>query len=204
MPKKTMHLILLAVSSLAFGQEQHPSPQVQCVTISPRAGSATVTAVFAASGEDPSPCRPQPAARPVEPELPPTPALPARELLANGKTIYVDSQTYYVKREEMQKGLMKHEEFMRWGLQFTDDPRRADLVLLVRRAAFQNNFPYSLTDRRTQTVLIAGEVNSFMGTVPGKIAAQLSGKLKPLYEPSPTKKNDSQPPAAEAGAVSAK
>ena len=201
MPKKTMCLILLAVSSLAFGQE-HPSTQVQCVTISPQPGSATVTAVFAPEGETARPalpCGSQVKERKTEPEPPLPPALPTRELLARGKTLYVESDTFYVKREEMQKGLLKHEEFTRWGLQFTDDPRRADFVLLVRRAAFQNNFPYTLTDRQTKTVLMAGEVNSFLGTVPGKIAAQLSEKLKPFYE-APAR--PTAPP--QSGTVSAK
>lgn len=111
------------------------------------------------------------------------PSPSTKELLSKDKVFYVESGTYFVKKEEIEKGLLKRKEFEKWGLQITQLRNEADLVLLVKRAAFQNNFPYTVTDRRTGTVILGGEVNSLGGTVPGKIASQIVEKLKKVYEP---------------------
>src|SRR5258705_2453554 len=84
--------------------------------------------------------------------------------LATIKTIYVSSHTHYVKQAELEKALLKHKEFDEWGLELTREEHKADVVLEVNRAAFQNNFPFSVIDRRTKVVLAAGEVNSLGGT----------------------------------------
>lgn len=112
-----------------------------------------------------------------------SPTISTKELLSRDKVIFIESGTYFVKKEEIEKGLLKRKEFEKWGLQITQLRNEADLVLLVKRAAFQNNFPYTVTDRRTGTVVLAGEVNSLGGTVPGKIAGEIVEKLKKVYEP---------------------
>jgi hypothetical protein len=109
-------------------------------------------------------------------------AASTKDLLSKDKVFFVESKTYYVKKEEIEKGLLKRKEFEKWGLQVTQLRDQADLVLLVKRAAFQNNFPYTVTDRRTGVVVLAGEVNSLGGTVPGKIAGQIMDKLKKAYD----------------------
>ena len=103
--------------------------------------------------------------------------------MAKEKVFFVKSDTFYVKKEEMEKGLLNRKEFGKWGLQVTSYEGGADAVLFVRRAAFQNNFPYTVTDRATGIVVMGGEVNSLLGTVPGKIAGDLVDKLRAIYEP---------------------
>jgi hypothetical protein len=105
------------------------------------------------------------------------------ELLSKGKVFYVKSDTFFVKKEEIEKGLLRNKDLERWGLQVTQYEGEADFVLRVRRAAFQNNFPYTVTDRNTGKIVFAGEPNSLLGTVPGKIAADIANKLKAIYEP---------------------
>src|SRR5258708_27625427 len=68
------------------------------------------------------------------------------EILAKGKVFFVKSGTYFVKKEELEKGLLKNEHLDRLGGQVTGNENEADFVLHVKRAAFQNNFPYTLTD----------------------------------------------------------
>jgi hypothetical protein len=116
----------------------------------------------------------------------PSPApLSKKDLMARDKIFFVMSDTFYVKKEELEKGLLNREEFEKWGLLVTHNERDADAILLVRRAAFQNNFPYTVTDRQTGIVIMGGEVNSLFGTVPGKIAGDIVNKLRPIYEPKP-------------------
>src|ERR1700748_1567614 len=75
-------------------------------------------------------------------------------LLAKARKIFVESHTYFVKKEEVEKGLLKRKELEEWGIQVTSERFDADLVLTVQRAAFQNNFPYTFTDRATGMVVL--------------------------------------------------
>ena len=126
------------------------------------------------------------------PSITPSPTLSKKDLMARDKIFYVCSDTFYVKKEELEKGLLNREEFEKWGLMVTQNQNDADAILLVKRAPFQNNFPYTITDRQSGILLMGGEVNSLFGTVPGKIAAELVNKLRPIYEPKP---NAAKPPA---------
>jgi hypothetical protein len=119
--------------------------------------------------------------------------LSKKDLMARDKIFYVCSDTFYVKKEELEKGLMNREEFEKWGLMVTKNQSDADAVLFVRRASFQNNFPYTVTDRQSGIVIMGGEVNSLLGTVPGKIAADIVNKLRPIYEPKPNPSKPSTP-----------
>lgn len=104
---------------------------------------------------------------------------PERQVvLARAQSVYFDSHTHFVKNEELEKALLKHPDFDKLQLEATRDLRRADLIVEVQRAAFQNNFPYSIIDRKTKLVVAAGEVNSLGGTVYGKVASQLVNKIK--------------------------
>jgi len=124
----------------------------------------------------------------------PTPTqLSKKELLARDKIFFITSDTFYVKKEELEKGLLNREEFEKWGLLVTHNQSDADAILYVRRAAFQNNFPYTVTDRETGIVIMGGEVNSLFGTVPGKIAGDIVNKLRPIYEPKPNTTKPSTP-----------
>lgn len=126
----------------------------------------------------------------ASPSAPPSAAQPPatlskKDLMARDKIFYVCSDTFYVKKEELEKGLLNREEFEKWGLMVTQNQNDADAILSVKRAPFQNNFPYTITDRQSGILLMGGEVNSLFGTVPGKIAADLVNKLRPIYEPKP-------------------
>ena len=137
-----------------------------------------VVAPLAFAQENPA----TPAPSPSSTAQAPTP-LSKKDLMARDKIFYVCSDTFYVKKEELEKGLLNREEFDKWGLMVTKNERDADVILFVRRAPFQNNFPYTVTDRQSGIVIIGGEVNSLFGTVPGKIAGDIVEKLRPIYEP---------------------
>ena len=117
-----------------------------------------------------------------------------RALLAKARKIFVVSHTIYARKEELEKGLLKRKELEEWGIQVTNNRTDADLILTVKRAAFQNNFPYTVTDRATGTVVFGGEVNSLLGTVPGKIAAAIVKKLKAAREPRSAR--EKKPPSS--------
>jgi hypothetical protein len=118
---------------------------------------------------------------PSEKVLPAT-ALSNDQLLVQGKTIYVVSNSFFVKKEQLERGLLERKELNDWGFHIVQDPKHADLILSVRRAPFQNNFPFTFTDRASGIVVMGGTVNSLFGTVPGKIAGRLADHLKELYK----------------------
>lgn len=101
-------------------------------------------------------------------------------LLAQAKTIYVVSDTFYVKKEQLESGLVNNKALVAKGVQVVESKQDADLVLTVKRAPFQNNFAFTFIDQQNGTVVMGGTVNSLFGTVPGKIAGRLADKLKEI------------------------
>ena len=50
----------------------------------------------------------------------------------------------------------------------------------VKRVPFSNHFSYTVTDRETETIVMAGKVDSLGGTVYGQIAKEIVHKMKVL------------------------
>lgn len=102
------------------------------------------------------------------------------QLLLQDKTIFVISNSFFVKKEQLETGLIQRKELNDWGFHVIQDRQSADLILSVRRAPFQNNFPFTFTDRASGIVVLGGTVNSLFGTVPGKIAGRLADRMKEI------------------------
>ncbi len=114
-----------------------------------------------------------------------------KELAAKAKSLYIDSDTFYMKREQLQSSLLGRAEFKAWDLQITGRGDLADLLVHVKRIPFSNHFTYTVTDRRTETIIMAGKVDSLAGTVYGLIADEIVHKMKvfrgdPLAAPATT------------------
>jgi hypothetical protein len=111
-----------------------------------------------------------------------------RELVARARTVNVESDTFYMKRENLESSLLGRAEFKAWGLRVTGRRDLADLLIEVKRIPFSNHFTYTVTDRPTDTVVIAGKVDSMAGTVYGLIADEIVHKMKVLRgTPTPGK-----------------
>lgn len=116
---------------------------------------------------------------PTQPVVPAT-ALSNDQILLQDRTIYVISGSFFVKKEELESGLVGRKELSDLGFHVVQDRKNADLILSVRRAPFQNNFPFTFTDRVSGIVVLGGTVNSLFGTVPGKIAGRLADRMKEI------------------------
>jgi len=111
-----------------------------------------------------------------------------KELVSKAQSVYVQSDTFYMKRENLQSSLLGRAEFKAWDIQITGRPGLADLLIRVRRVPFTNHFTYTVTDRETDTIVMAGKVDSLGGTVYGLIADEIVHKMKvfrgdPLAKP---------------------
>jgi hypothetical protein len=111
--------------------------------------------------------------------------LSSNELLARSRTIFVITDTVFVKKEDMEKYLLRQKELEDYRLHVVQSQKDADLILHIKRIAFTNNFPYSITDRVSSIVLMQGEINAFPSKVPAKIAAALAEKLAEANKPKP-------------------
>ena len=116
-----------------------------------------------------------------------------RELVTRARSYYVESDSFYMKREALESSLLGQDEFKAWKLQITERADLADMIVHVKRVPFSNHFSYTVRDRETDTVVMAGKVDSLAGTVYGRIAKEIVDKMVALRgDPLPheAKKND--------------
>ncbi|HEY6305754.1 MAG TPA: hypothetical protein VI488_04750 [Candidatus Angelobacter sp.] len=107
-----------------------------------------------------------------------------KELVSQAQSVYVETETFYMKREALESSLLGKPEFKAWQMQITGKRQLADLVVHVKRIPFSNHFLYTVTDRRTDTIVMAGKVDSLAGTVYGQIAGEICDKMK-VYRGDP-------------------
>ena len=105
-----------------------------------------------------------------------------KELVSRARSVHVISESDFLKREELESSLLGRDEFIAWDLQITGRPEQADLIIRVHRKLFTNHFIYTVTDRATETVVMAGKVDSLAGTVYGLIADEIVHKMKVYRE----------------------
>jgi hypothetical protein len=112
-----------------------------------------------------------------------------KELVSRARSYYVQSDTFYMKREALESSLLGQAEFKAWDLQITGREELADMVVRVDRIPFSNHFSYTVTDRATDTIVMAGKVDSLAGTVYGRIAKEMVEKMVRLRgDPLPHEK----------------
>ena len=116
----------------------------------------------------------------------------SKEIVSSAQSVYVQSDTFYMKRENLESSLLGRAEFKAWDIQVTGKPELADLLIRVRRVPFTNHFTYAVTDRATDTIVMAGKVDSLAGTVYGLIADEIVHKMKGFRgDPLPEKPSQS-------------
>lgn len=117
-----------------------------------------------------------------------------KELVTKARSFYVETDTFYMKREALESSLLGQAEFKAWDLQITGKKELADMVVRVKRVPFSNHFSYTVTDRETETIVMAGKVDSLAGTVYGRIAKEMVEKMVRLRgNPLPTQTEAKKP-----------
>lgn len=112
-----------------------------------------------------------------------------KELVSRARSFYVQSDTFYMKREALESSLLGQAEFKAWDLQITGTEALADMLIRVKRVPFSNHFSYTVTDRGTDTIVMAGKVDSLAGTVYGQVAKEIVEKMARLRgNPLPAQK----------------
>src|SRR3954464_7378648 len=76
-----------------------------------------------------------------------------KELVTKARSYYVETDTFYMKREALESSLLGQAEFKAWNLQITGRQELADMIVRVKRVPFSNHFSYTVTDRETDTIV---------------------------------------------------
>lgn len=100
-----------------------------------------------------------------------------KELVLRARSFFIHSDSFYMKREALESSLLGQAEFKAWDLQITSRSDLADMLVRVKRVPFSNHFSYTVTDRETETIVMAGKVDSLAGTVYGQIAKEIVEKM---------------------------
>jgi hypothetical protein len=103
-----------------------------------------------------------------------------RELVSRARSYCVETDSFYMKREALESSLLGQDEFKAWNLQITERADLADMIVHVKRVPFSNHFSYTVRDRATDTIVMAGKVDSLAGTVYGRIAKEIVDKMVAL------------------------
>ena len=101
------------------------------------------------------------------------------ELLGQGRTIYINSDTSFFEEAQLQNALRKRSEFKDWQLTMIDGwdnstTKTADLRIEVDRPLFTYTFTYQIIHQRTRMVLATGKVTALDGNMAApKLAARI-------------------------------
>jgi hypothetical protein len=110
----------------------------------------------------------------------PAPGLTPVELLASARTIYIKSNSVWVKRKSIEDSLMKKKGFLELGYAIVKDLSEADLKLEVDHTALTLRYPFTVTHMKSQIVVASGTVISLriLNDVPGDTAASFVKQAK--------------------------
>ena len=103
-----------------------------------------------------------------------------REIISRARSFYIESDTIFMKREQLESSLLGQPDFKAWNLQVTNRKNLADLWVEVKRIPLTGVFMYTVTDRATETVVISGEVHQLEGFVHASVAREIMEKMKGL------------------------
>jgi hypothetical protein len=101
-------------------------------------------------------------------------------ILRRARFVYVDSDSTFVKPQEVEDSLLKRKEFRAWGMVVTRNFGEADLVIEIGRKVFTRRFTFSIVDPRTNEVLASGKMRSvlFGKKISNKVAEQFANRVK--------------------------
>ncbi len=81
-------------------------------------------------------------------------------ILRNFRTIYVISETEWLKPEVMKSAIYKKKEFIAWGISTVDQRDLADVVLHIHNIGGTEDYTYELQHVNTSITLQSGKVRA--------------------------------------------
>ena len=107
------------------------------------------------------------------------------ELIRAAKTIYVRSNTIFLKPKLLEDELLKQPEFQALGLKFVTEVKDADLVVDVTLPFLTWMWTYVVTHQASNTQLANGKIREITdGLASPKLAKDMAARLQALRTPS--------------------
>ena len=132
----------------------------------PRAGRETASRRGLAQ-PFPTPARPQARRRSGFDTLDP------EEIFRDARSVSVRSRSRWFKVRTLVRPLTKSLEFSQLGMVIVGDAQAADLNILLDRPLFTYDFIYTVTHRKTGTIVDSGKVGGGNGKVAGRRVARI-------------------------------
>ncbi|HEV8486333.1 MAG TPA: hypothetical protein VGV87_22505 [Blastocatellia bacterium] len=100
------------------------------------------------------------------------------DLLRAARTVFVRSETVFLKPDQLEHALRERKEFEALGLMIVKDPNVADLMIDLNRPLFTYTFTFTVSSSQTSVLLMSGKVIAFDGNFASqKIAKELLKRL---------------------------
>ncbi|HEX6625947.1 MAG TPA: hypothetical protein VF064_19680 [Pyrinomonadaceae bacterium] len=112
-------------------------------------------------------------------------------LLRTARSVYVRSNTVFVKAAEVEDSLRKRKEFRAWGMTVTRNLADADLVIEIERKSLTRRFTFTVLDPHTLAVLTSGKTRSvlFGKKIHNKVAEKFANRVKTVRPYPPVSSN---------------
>jgi hypothetical protein len=112
-------------------------------------------------------------------------------LLRTARSVYVRSNTVFVKAPEVEDSLRKRKEFRAWGMMVTRNLADADLIIEIERKSLTRRFTFTVLDARSMTVLTSGKTRSvlFGKKIHNKVAEKFANRVKTVRPYPPVSSN---------------
>ncbi len=106
-------------------------------------------------------------------------SIEAVELLCSAKTIFIRSETMFLKPNQLENEFRKRPEFAAMGLVLVRDMNAADLIIDLDRPLFTYIFTFTVTNPESSVLVASGKVTAFDGNLAArKIAKELLKRIK--------------------------
>lgn len=103
----------------------------------------------------------------------------ARDLLRAARTLFIWSETVYLRPELLENALRGKADFQSLDIAIVKDRQAADLVIDLNRPLFTFDFTYSITHRHSSRLVASGKVTAFDGNgASSKIAKELIKQMQ--------------------------
>lgn len=104
------------------------------------------------------------------------------EILKNAKIVAIKKSTIHPSRQNLEKALLKRDEWKQFNLTITQFPENADLIIDIGRVPLSwvtHRYTFRVFDSRSGTVLAAGETTSW-GSLQENLAKNIIAALKKI------------------------
>ncbi|HEY7184228.1 MAG TPA: cytochrome c [Blastocatellia bacterium] len=103
----------------------------------------------------------------------------ANDMLRSARSIFIRSDSVYLRPESLENALRGRRDFRALNVAIVEDREAADLIINLNRPLFTFDFTYSVTHRRSSTLVASGKVTAFDGNgAAPKIAKELIKQIQ--------------------------